>query len=126
MEPDKIKDRCDEGRQAARKALAETGKTHRGKHGLGRKPVEQGADIATWRKEADASISETAEHFGISAATVKRYCAKAEASRVKQQAFAAAIAKDDRDTERALSMQRLWAKRIEQSLDGSGATFSTL
>ena len=77
MERHRIRERCESGRAAARAALAATGKTHKGKHGLGRKPVEQGGEIASWRKQHGASISKTAQHFGVSVATVKRYCAEA-------------------------------------------------
>lgn len=76
MERNRIRERTESGRAAARKALAETGKTHKGKHGLGRKPVEGHADIADWRKRNSASISATARHFKVSPATVKRYCAE--------------------------------------------------
>ncbi|QDC36466.1 recombinase family protein [Sphingobium fuliginis] len=78
MERNRIKERCDTGREAARAALAATGKTHKGKHGLGRKPVDQGPEIAAWRETNGASIAQTAAHFGVSTATVKRYCAEAE------------------------------------------------
>jgi putative DNA-invertase from lambdoid prophage Rac len=73
MERQRIKERCDSGRQAARAALAATGKTHKGKHGLGRKPLDVGPEVAAWRKANDASIAQTAAHFGISPASVKRY-----------------------------------------------------
>lgn len=75
MERNRITERCNNGRKAAREALAATGKTHKGKHGLGRKPLDAGPAIAAWRKANDASISATAKHFGISNASVKRYCA---------------------------------------------------
>lgn len=75
MERHRIRERCDSGRVAARAAIAATGRTHKGKHGLGRKPVDRGNEIAAWRKDHSASISQTAEHFKVSAATVKRYCA---------------------------------------------------
>lgn len=75
MERNRIKERCDAGRGAARAALAETGKTHKGKHGLGRKPLDAGPEIAAWRKANRASINQTAQHFGVSSASVKRYCA---------------------------------------------------
>lgn len=87
MERNRIKERCDSGRTAARAALAETGQTHKGKHGLGRKPVylvkdglKQPGDVAAWRKANGASIAATAEHFKISPASVKRYCAGDQAS----------------------------------------------
>ncbi|MFN7399022.1 MAG: recombinase family protein [Sandaracinobacter sp.] len=72
-----IKERCDTGRAAARAALLATGKTHKGKHGLGRKPLEVGPEIAEWRRANGASIAQTAAHFGISPASVKRYMAGA-------------------------------------------------
>jgi response regulator of citrate/malate metabolism len=31
--------------------------------------------VASWRRDADASIKDTAKHFKLSEATVKRYCA---------------------------------------------------
>ena len=77
MERSRIKERCEAGRDAARVALAATGKTHNGKHGLGRKPKGEAATVAKWRQENGASISGAAKHFGISAATVKRYCREA-------------------------------------------------
>lgn len=86
MERNRITERCNNGRKAAREALAATGKTHKGKHGLGRQPVylkkdskvKSKHDIASWRRDNGASIANTAQHFGISPATVKRYCATAE------------------------------------------------
>jgi putative DNA-invertase from lambdoid prophage Rac len=77
MERNRIRERCDAGRDAARAAIAATGKTHKGKHGLGRKPLDKGPQIATWRRDNAASISQTAQHFGVSIASVKRYCAEA-------------------------------------------------
>ena len=75
MERQKILDRCNTGRVAARASLAEKGVTHRGKESLGRKRVKVAGEIAAWRKANDASIRDTAAHFKVSAATVKRYCA---------------------------------------------------
>jgi DNA invertase Pin-like site-specific DNA recombinase len=43
-----------------------------GKH-LGRTKVADAAEVVAWRAEHGASIARTAEHFGISPATVKRY-----------------------------------------------------
>ena len=42
---------------------------------LGRTKAIDDAAVATWRAENSASIKATAEHFGISAASVKRACA---------------------------------------------------
>ena len=41
----------------------------------GRKPKADAATVVAWRTENGASIKLTAEHFDISPATVKRYCA---------------------------------------------------
>jgi putative DNA-invertase from lambdoid prophage Rac len=75
MERIRIKERCDAGRVAAKAALDATGKTHRGKHGLGRPKAADGPTVATWRRENKASIRQTAIQFSLSEATVKRYCA---------------------------------------------------
>lgn len=75
MERRRIAERTAAGREAARKALAETGRTHRGKASLGRPFVHDVATVAKWRTDQQASISETAKRFGLSIATVKRYCA---------------------------------------------------
>lgn len=75
MERRRIAERTDAGRVAARMALAETGKTHRGKDSLGRPKAADAATVRNWRKANSASITETARHFTLSPATVKRYCA---------------------------------------------------
>lgn len=75
MEKARILERCEAGRGAARAALEKTGRTHKGKHGLGRQPAQDAAAVVAWRKAQGASISETAEHFGIGTTTVKRYMA---------------------------------------------------
>lgn len=75
MERVRIKERCDAGREAARASLAATGKTHRGKASLGRPMAGDKRTVAAWRKENGASINATAAQFGLSVATVKRYCA---------------------------------------------------
>jgi len=75
MERRKIIERTADGRAKARKALAETGKTHRGKESLGRPKANDAATVAAWRTSNKASIKQTALHFGISPASVKRYCA---------------------------------------------------
>ena len=77
MERAKIKERTTAGREAARASLAATGRTHKGKESLGRPRAQDGAEVVAWRAENRASIAETAQHFGLSAATVKRYCADA-------------------------------------------------
>ncbi|HWJ68862.1 MAG TPA: recombinase family protein [Sphingobium sp.] len=75
MERRRIAERTEAGRQAARRSLAETGRTHRGKESLGRPFAADAASVVAWRKDNGASIAQTAERFGISQATVKRYCA---------------------------------------------------
>ena len=78
MERKRITERTAAGRETAREALVRTGKTHKGKASMGR-PVKMDAlQVAAWREENKASITETAAHFGISAMTVTRYCREAK------------------------------------------------
>lgn len=77
MERQRIRERCDAGRVAAKESLKATGLTHRGKVSLGR-PMAAAA-VVEWRRMNAASIRQTREHFGISKATVTRYCANANA-----------------------------------------------
>jgi putative DNA-invertase from lambdoid prophage Rac len=77
MERHKIRERTEGGRATARAALQATGKTHRGKDSLGRPKAQDGAAVASWRRANEASIKQTAQKFGLSEATVKRYCAAA-------------------------------------------------
>jgi putative DNA-invertase from lambdoid prophage Rac len=77
MERARIKERCDSGRKIAVAHLRQHGTTHRGKSSLGRPKAADARAVVAWRSEKQASIAETAEHFGISAPTVKRYCAAA-------------------------------------------------
>jgi len=74
MERMRIKERCDSGRAAARAALEATGRTHRGKVSLGRPKAADAAEVARWRREHGATIAATMAYFGISKATVARYC----------------------------------------------------
>lgn len=80
IERRKIKERTEAGRVAARAALEATGRTHRGKESLGRPKAQDGAAVVAWRKANGASIKQTARHFGLSEATVKRYCAEMAAA----------------------------------------------
>ena len=73
MERMRIRERCDSGREAARRSLRETGRTHKGKASLGRPRAHDASAVVSWRKANSASIKQTAEHFGISEPTVKRY-----------------------------------------------------
>ena len=75
MERRKIAERTAAGRDAARKSLAEHGRTHRGKESLGRPYASDAAAVRRWRVDNRASIKQTAARFGVSTATVKRYCA---------------------------------------------------
>jgi putative DNA-invertase from lambdoid prophage Rac len=75
MERARIKERCDAGRETARQALAATGRTHRGKESLGRPMKADARTVKAWRESNEASIAQTGEQFGLSVATVKRYCA---------------------------------------------------
>lgn len=73
-ERERINERCADGRATARASLKATGKTHRGKLSLGRPFKADRSGVAAWRKANRASIAETAAQFGLSPATVKRYC----------------------------------------------------
>jgi putative DNA-invertase from lambdoid prophage Rac len=75
MERQRIMERTAQGRETARQALAATGKTHRGKESLGRPVKADPAAVRAWRQANGKSIAETAAHFGLSPATVKRYAA---------------------------------------------------
>jgi putative DNA-invertase from lambdoid prophage Rac len=77
MERRRITERTKAGRAAARASLQATGRTHRGKESLGRPKAQDAAAVVAWRREQEASIKVTARHFGLSEATVKRYCAGA-------------------------------------------------
>jgi putative DNA-invertase from lambdoid prophage Rac len=80
MERARIAQRTEAGRQAARESLAgPTGRTHRGKTSLGRPFTTDPAAIKAWRESHGASQTQTAAHFGVSLATVKRACASAAA-----------------------------------------------
>lgn len=73
MERHRIAERTQAGREAAKTALTMTGRTHRGKVSLGRPKSYPEAAVVAWRAKHTASISQTARHFGLSDATVKRY-----------------------------------------------------
>lgn len=75
MERARINERTAAGRQLAKATLATTGKTHRGKESLGRPAKANAAAVKAWRTNENKSIREAAEHFKLSASTVKRYCA---------------------------------------------------
>lgn len=75
IERERIRERCEAGRAAARESLAATGKTHRGKASLGRPFKNDAAKVATWRRENNASLAQTMKQFGLGRATVARYCA---------------------------------------------------
>ncbi|OYU74910.1 MAG: resolvase [Alphaproteobacteria bacterium PA3] len=77
MERRRIAERTAAGRQVARATLQATGKTHKGKESLGRPYAADAAAVVAWRKANGASIAQTAKQFGLSQATVKRYCAGA-------------------------------------------------
>lgn len=76
MERRRITERTEAGRAVARASLAATGKTHRGKESLGRPKAHSSASVMAWKNFNGASISETAERFKISLATVKRYASQ--------------------------------------------------
>lgn len=74
MERQRIVERTAAGREKARESLATTGRTHHGKASLGRPHSHDPIKVALWRMDHEKSIAETAEHFELSPATVKRYC----------------------------------------------------
>jgi putative DNA-invertase from lambdoid prophage Rac len=73
LERERIRERTEGGRKAARASLEATGKTHRGKESLGRPRGQDAATVDAWRTENNASAADAATHFKISVATVKRY-----------------------------------------------------
>lgn len=75
MERERIRERCEAGRAAARASIAVNGRTHRGKVSLGRPAAADAREVAEWRRVNNASLRQTMERFGISKATVTRYCA---------------------------------------------------
>lgn len=92
MERARIAQRTDAGRETARQLLAQGKKTQNGKVSLGRPVgrVASGAQVSpeevrAWRTaNGDASIQKTADHWKISTATVKRYCAVAKDQKTAQ------------------------------------------
>lgn len=79
MERLRIVERCESGRQAARSARAATGRTHLGKVSMGRPMAADAAAVIAWKRDNAASIAATAQQFGISDATVKRYARQLQA-----------------------------------------------
>lgn len=80
MERDRINERTKAGRELAKETLRNTGKTHRGKLSMGR-PLRADPDVVkSWRSTNNASIKDTADHFNLSTATVKRYMSQLSAS----------------------------------------------
>ena len=87
MERTRIRERTAAGRLKALDSLQATGRTHRGKVSMGRplgtvgrpgegRQVDPG-EVLRWRTAGGHSIAATAAQFGLSAATVKRYCSSA-------------------------------------------------
>lgn len=74
MERQRIAERTAAGRQVARDSISRTGLTHRGKKSLGRPVKADAGEVVRWRREGGASLAKTAAHWGLSLATVKRYC----------------------------------------------------
>lgn len=77
MERQRINERTAAGRQAARDALERTGRTHKGKTSMGRPKERDPKEVNSWRAANGASIAQTAQHFGLSVSSVKRYAAQA-------------------------------------------------
>ena len=113
MERRRIRERTEAGREAARKALEVTGRTHRGKEGLGRRKAADASSVIAWRNTNDASIQQTARHFGISTATVKRYAA--EVGKAQSTTLAVEAAQMRQEGQKTLR-QRLDAVRFGSGL----------
>lgn len=77
MERGRIIERTEAGRATARESLLRTGLTHKGKESMGRPHERNPDEVSAWRKVNAKSLADTANHFGISVSTVKRYCATA-------------------------------------------------
>lgn len=75
MERKRIIERTQAGRDTAREHLERTGKTQHGKDSLGRPFLADPEEVVKWRRDNGASTAETAARWGLSASTVKRYCA---------------------------------------------------
>lgn len=76
MERTRITERTEAGRVTAREHLQRTGLTHKGKASMGRPREGNPKEVSEWRKaDKSRSIAKTAEHFGLSVSTVKRYSA---------------------------------------------------
>ncbi|WP_093332889.1 recombinase family protein [Sphingomonas rubra] len=76
LERQRINERCAAGRVTAKEHHAATGRTHRGKTSLGGRPnAACQQTVVAWRREHQASISQTMARFNISKSTVARYCA---------------------------------------------------
>lgn len=73
LERARINERTSAGRKVAQETLARTGKTHKGKTSMGRPLKVNPKEVIKWRQTNEASIATTANHFGISVASVKRY-----------------------------------------------------
>lgn len=73
LERDRINERTRSGRELAKESLRNTGKTHRGKLSMGRPLRADPEAVKGWRSAHNASIKNTADHFSLSTATVKRY-----------------------------------------------------
>lgn len=121
MERLKIRERTQAGREAARKALEATGRTHRGKESLGRRRAADAKAVVAWRAARGASIQQTAREFDVSSATVKRYMA--EIGKAQSAALTAKGSQTPQEGHRTLR-QRLDTVRSGSGLLGrsEGAT----
>jgi putative DNA-invertase from lambdoid prophage Rac len=86
LERTRINERTSAGRKVAKETFLRTGKTHKGKESLGRPKTIDCKEVTQWRASNQASISVTANHFGISVASVKR-CAISDSPAPKTRAL---------------------------------------
>lgn len=78
MDRNRIRENTAAGRARAIELLATTGRTQHGKKSMGRPSAQAPEVVRQWRVSNRATIAATAQHFGISTATVKRYFAASE------------------------------------------------
>jgi putative DNA-invertase from lambdoid prophage Rac len=74
LERARIAARTEAGRQTAKALLAQGKLTQNGKGSLGRPAAGDAEAVRQWRSSNGKSQQETADHFGLSLSTVKRYC----------------------------------------------------
>ena len=83
MERNKILEKTAAGRVTAKESIAKTGKTQHGKTSMGRPHAVNPTEVLEWKMVQKSSINQTAQHWGLGTATVKRYMSAAAAKENK-------------------------------------------